>query len=165
MLGLGGADILLSLQAEFPFFVRLKERSIALSRILAVDFGTKRVGLAATDPLQILASPLTTVDTIDALDFIKDYCSKEDVEEIVVGLPLDLDDEETHATRPAMNFAEKLRAQLPGIAIEFEEEQYTSKMAVEAMVAGGMKKKDRRKKENIDKVSAALILQAYLEKK
>ena len=130
---------------------------------MAIDFGTKRVGIAVTDPLKIFASPLTTVNTEGALEFVKFYCKKERVETIVVGMPLKLNGEETHATQPALKFGKMLKKRIPGIQIEFEEEQFTSKMAVEAMVLGGMKKKERRKKENIDKVSAAIILQSYLE--
>ena len=96
---------------------------------------------------------------------VRDYCQKEEVETIIIGMPLRLNGEETHATRPSLEFGEKLKKVVPGIAVEFEDEQFTSKMAVEAMVAGGMKKKERRKKENIDKVSAAIILQSFLERK
>jgi len=136
-----------------------------VGRILAIDFGTKRVGIAVTDPLQILASPLTTVENAQALDFIKEYCKKEDVECIVVGLPLRLNGEETHATKPAMDFGNRIKKEIPGVELAFEEESFTSKTAMQVMVKGGMKKKDRRKKENIDKVSAAIILQSFLESK
>lgn len=136
-----------------------------MGRILSIDYGTKRVGIAATDPFQMIASPLTTVDEHKALDFIIDYCNKEEVEVIVIGLPLRLNGEETHATRPAIRFGKLIEEKIPDVIVEFEEEQYTSKKAVEAMVTGGMKKKERRKKENIDKVSAAIILQSYLENK
>ena len=135
-----------------------------MGRIIAIDFGTKRVGIAATDPLQIIASPMVTVDTSNAIEFLKEYCKKEEVDTIVIGMPLRLNGEETHATQPAINFGKLLKKNIPNIEVDFEDEQYTSKMAVEAMVAGGMKKKDRRKKGNIDKVSAAIILQSYLKK-
>jgi putative Holliday junction resolvase len=131
---------------------------------MAIDYGMKRVGIAVTDPLQIVASPLLTVDTTKAIEFLKDYCNKEQVEKIVIGLPLRLNGEETHATQPALNFGKTVKKNIPNVEVDFEDEQFTSKMAMQAMVAGGMKKKDRRNKENIDKVSAAIILQSYLGK-
>ncbi len=130
---------------------------------MAIDYGTKRVGLAVTDPLQIVASPLTTVVESEALDFVKNYCATEDVETIVLGLPLNTSGENTHATAPTLKFGNKLRNVIKGINLEFEDETFTSKLAVKAMIRGGMKKKDRRKKENIDKVSAAIILQSFLD--
>ena len=130
---------------------------------MGIDFGMKRVGIAVTDPLKILASPLTTIETPLAIEFVRDYCEKEEVDTIVVGMPLRLSGEETHATRPALEFGESLKKKVPGVDLAWQDEQFTSKMAVEAMVAGGMKKKDRRKKENIDKISAAIILRSYLE--
>jgi putative Holliday junction resolvase len=130
---------------------------------MGIDYGLKRVGIAVTDPLQILASPLTTIETPLAIEFIRNYCEKEEVDTIVVGMPLRLSGEETHATRPALEFGKSLKQKVPGVDVAWQDEQFTSKMAVEAMVAGGMKKKDRRKKENIDKISAAIILQSYLE--
>ena len=130
---------------------------------MAIDFGLKRVGIAVTDPLNILASPLTTVDLSNAIEFVREYCEKENVETIVIGMPLRLNGEETHSTRPALEFGDKLKKKVQGVKIDWQDEQFTSKKAVEAMVVGGMKKKDRRKKENIDKISAAIILQSYLE--
>ncbi len=129
---------------------------------MAIDYGTKRVGLAVTDPMQIVASPLTTVAESEALAFVKNYCSTEEVETIVIGLPLDTSGKNTHATAPALKFGRKLQHAIKGINLEFEDEGFTSKLAVKAMIEGGMKKKDRRKKENIDKVSAAIILQSFL---
>lgn len=134
-----------------------------MGRIIGIDYGLKRVGIAVTDPLKIIASPLATIETSSAIEFISDYCEREDVETLVLGMPLKLNGEETHSTRPALEFGEKLKEKIPGITLAWQDEQFTSKMAVEAMVAGGMKKKDRRKKENIDKISAAIILQSYLE--
>jgi putative Holliday junction resolvase len=136
-----------------------------VGRIIGIDYGLKRVGIAVTDPLKILASPLTTVNTSSALEFVHEYCKKEKVETIVIGMPLRLNGEETHSTRPALEFGDKLKKKVQGVKIDWQDEQFTSKKAVEAMVAGGMKKKDRRKKENIDKISAALILRSYLEER
>lgn len=134
-----------------------------MGRILAVDYGTKRVGLAVTDPLQIIASPLTTVKEPDAVTYIGKYLRKEEVDAIVVGMPYNLSGEATDATQDVIKFISRLTRLFPTIEIKTEDEQFTSKMAVSAMVAAGIKKKDRRKKENIDKISASLILQAYLE--
>lgn len=136
-----------------------------MGRILAIDYGTKRVGLAVTDPMQIIASPLDTVHSQDILDWIIRYDASEGIEEFVVGMPLDLYDNDTDSTPHVRGFVRKLRKQFPGKAIHLQDERYTSKMAVQSMIAAGVKKKDRRKKENIDKVSAAIILQAYLEER
>lgn len=136
-----------------------------MARIMAIDYGTKRVGLAVTDPLQIIASPMETVATKDIFSFIKNYCASEEVEAFVVGMPLDLYDQDTDSTPHVRGFVKKLEKLLPGKAIHLQDERYTSKMAVQSMIAAGVKKKDRRKKENIDKVSAAIILQAYLEER
>lgn len=133
-----------------------------MGRIIAIDYGKKRVGIAVTDPLQIVASPLLTVDTDKSIKFLIDYCNKEQVEKIVIGLPYRLNGEETHTTQPALNFGKTVKKNIPSVEVDFEDEQFTSKMAMQAMVKGGMKKKDRRNKENIDKVSAAIILQTYL---
>ena len=134
-----------------------------MARILAIDFGLKRVGLAVTDPLQIIASGLTTIEQAKALEFITDYCIKETVECIVIGYPLNMDGSETNATNPVEKFIKKLSRQLPGIPVIKEDERFTSKMAKEAMLQGGVKKMKRRDKSLVDMVSATLILQAYLE--
>ncbi|MTI21799.1 Holliday junction resolvase RuvX [Fulvivirga sp. RKSG066] len=134
-----------------------------MGRIIALDYGLKRTGIAATDPLKIIASPMETVQTPKLLQFLKDYLLKEEVETVVVGMPKTLDDQDTHATAAVRNLIKKLKEKFPSVNIVEEDERYTSKMALDAMIAGGMKKKDRRKKENVDKVSAALILQSYLE--
>lgn len=136
-----------------------------MGRILAIDYGTKRVGLAVTDPMQIIASPLDTVHSQDILDWIIRYDQAEGIEAFVVGMPLDLYDNETDSTPHVRGFVRKLSKQFPGKEIHLQDERYTSKMAVQSMIAAGVKKKDRRKKENIDKVSAAIILQAYLEER
>ncbi|HYW94170.1 MAG TPA: Holliday junction resolvase RuvX [Bacteroidales bacterium] len=136
-----------------------------MSRILAIDYGRKRVGIAVTDPLQMIASGLTTVGAHEVLDFLKDYFSKEDVACVVLGYPLQLNDQESESMKYVRQFETAFRRRFPGIPLEFEDERFTSKMAVRAMIEGGMKKKDRRKKENIDKISAAIILQSYLERR
>jgi len=134
-----------------------------VGRILALDYGKKRTGVAVTDPFQIIASPLETVETSTLQSFLKLYCAKEEVDTIVVGMPTRLDNSETHNTGPVNNFIKLLKEQFPMKAIEVEDEHYTSKMAVEAMIKGGMKKKGRRIKGNVDKISAVLILQSFLE--
>jgi putative Holliday junction resolvase len=134
-----------------------------LGRVLAIDFGKKRCGIAATDPSRIIASPLDTVQTNNLRTFIKEYTSREQVDVIVFGLPVDLQSRDTHATQLVRQEVEAFRKLFPAKDIITIDERFTSKMAVDAMIAGGMKKKNRQKKENIDKVSAAIILQSYLE--
>lgn len=136
-----------------------------MGRIIAVDYGTKRVGLAVTDPLKIIATPLETVATNGLMEFLISYSKKEEIDEFVVGMPFDLKGGETDATRPVKRFVNKLKKTFPDKKVNLQDEKFTSKMAEAAMIEGGMKKKDRRKKENVDKISAAIILQTYLERK
>ena len=136
-----------------------------MGRILAIDFGTKRCGVAETDDLQIAASPLTTVAFTEIIPFLQEYLNKYKVEIIVVGDPRRLDDTETHSSKPANEFANRLKRLFPEVRIDREDEAMTSKMAMQAMVSGGMKKKDRQQKGNLDKVSAAIILQNYLRRR
>ena len=132
-------------------------------RIMAIDFGKKRTGIAVTDPLQIIATGLTTVDTHMALVFLRDYLSKEQVETIIVGEPLNLDDSETHATAGAREFSKKLKRHFPAVKVELVDERFTSKMASDAIREMGLKKKDRREKGVVDVVAATIMLQEYLE--
>ncbi len=134
-----------------------------MGRILAIDYGSKRVGIAVTDPLQIIATPLTTLREPELIPFLIQYRSREPLERIVVGMPLRTDGSDTHATPLIRAFIKNLNQKIPDIPVETIDEAYTSKRAFQAMVEGGMKKKDRRKKENIDQVSAVLILQSFLE--
>jgi len=133
--------------------------------MIGIDYGTKRVGLAVTDPLQMFASPLHTYLTGEVLTFLVQYAKEEEIEGFVVGMPLNLRGEDTHSTNYVRNFVEELRQKFPQKAIHLQDERFTSSIAVDTLIRGGMKKKDRRKKENIDKVSAAIILQSYLESK
>ena len=136
-----------------------------LARILSIDYGAKRCGIAVTDPLQIIASGLTTVNTPDLLDFLKDYFLKEKVEKVVIGYPQKLDNQRTpHSVPLIKNFIKKFKKNFTNLEIEKEDEHFTSKMAVDAMIEGGVKKMKRRNKALVDKISAALILQSYLEK-
>lgn len=134
-----------------------------MGRILAIDFGTKRTGFAVTDPLKIIASSLETIQTNEAMQYIKEYVTKEDIDCFVIGLPVGLDGKETDNTKPTQSFAKKLQKNFPDKTVHFIDERFTSKMAEASMIAGGMKKKDRRVKGNVDKISAAIILQSYLE--
>lgn len=134
-----------------------------MGRILSIDFGTKRTGLAVTDPLKIIASPLETVRTFQAIDFLKDYHQKEGIDEFVIGMPSDLMNKDTDSTASVRSFINLLKKNFPDHKIHEVDERFTSKMAMQAMISGGMKKKDRRVKENVDKISAAIILQSFLE--
>lgn len=136
-----------------------------MPRILAIDYGAKRTGLAVTDPLQIIASALETIPTEKVIDYLKKYTQNEEVEAFVVGMPLNLDGTETDGTVYVKKFIEELKVTFPKIKIHLEDERFTSKMAVSAMIAGGMKKKDRQNKANIDKISAVIILQSFMNSK
>ncbi len=133
-----------------------------MARILCIDYGGKRTGLAVTDPLQIIASALDTIDSKTLIPYLKQYMQQEPVELILIGHPLNLDDTDTHATPLVRKAIQQLTKAFPNIPIQTVDEQFTSKMAVRAMVEMGMKKKDRRNKGNIDQIAATLMLQEYL---
>jgi len=133
-----------------------------MARILCIDYGLKRTGVAVTDPLKIIASGLTALDTKDILPFLKNYFQQEQVELILLGEPKNLDDTDTHATSLVNEFQKKLQKEFPSIPVEKIDERYTSKMAVRAMLEMGMKKKDRRNKKNVDEIAATIMLQEYL---
>ena len=136
-----------------------------MARILAIDLGTKRTGLAVTDPLKILANPLETIETGQLINFLKSYCAKEEVETIVLGLPTRLNGQDNEMTPRVLKLKEELEKAFPQQKIALEDERFTSKMAMQSMITMGSKKKDRKEKAgNLDKVSAAIILQSYLEK-
>ncbi len=134
-----------------------------MPRILAVDYGQKRTGLAVSDGLKIIATALDTIATEKVAEYLRSYLTREEVECFVVGLPLGLDGRDTDATAGAKAFGEKLTMLFPGIPVVFYDERFTSKIAGRAMLEGGMKKKDRQKKENLDKISAVIILQGYMQ--
>ncbi len=136
-----------------------------MARIMAIDYGAKRTGIAVTDPLCIIASPLTTVHSGKLMDFLKDYFLKEEVQEVVFGWPTKVDGTVTNATPLVQAATNRFKKLFPDKPLFLHDERFTSKMALEAMIAGGSKKKDRRNKENIDKVSATIILQSYLASK
>lgn len=134
-----------------------------MGRWMAIDFGTQRTGLAVTDPLRIIASPLDTVPTAKVLEYISRYIATEKVELFLLGLPTNWDGSDTHATQPVQRFREKLANHCPGIPIEWVDERNTSKEAARALVASGMRKKKRQEKGMLDMISATLILQTYME--
>jgi putative Holliday junction resolvase len=134
-----------------------------MARILAIDYGTKRVGLAVTDPLKIIASALNTVHAKDVVVYLKSYTTKEEVERFVVGLPKRLDGSDSQSAVHVENFVNLLRKNFPNIPIERVDERFTSTIATRSLLEMGLKKKDRANKGNVDQVSAVLILQTYLQ--
>ena len=133
-----------------------------MPRILAIDYGIKRTGIAVTDPLKIIATGLTTIPSGTLINFLKDYFSKEDVELVIVGEPRNLDDTSTHATPLVKSMIKKLMKEFPEKRIKTVDERYTSKMASQAMLDMGMKKKQRRNKALVDEIAATIMLQDYL---
>ena len=133
--------------------------------IIALDFGKKRTGIAVTDPLQLIASGLTTVETKDLISFLKNYCSKGTVESFVIGLPKQMNNQPSESEQLIQPFLKTLRNTFPDIAIQREDERFTSKMAFQSMIDSGMKKKKRQNKAVVDEISATLILQSYLHNK
>ena len=136
-----------------------------MARILALDYGTKRTGIAVTDPLQIIASPLTGVRSHDLIDFLTDYFAQEEVETVVLGYPLNADGEATDNTQPVEAFANRFRKVFPDYPLVMQDESFSSREAMESMIQSGTRKKQRRNKLAIDQVSATIILQSYLESK
>ena len=136
-----------------------------MARVLAIDFGTKRTGIAVTDEMQIIASGLTTVQTKDLLTFVTDYCKNEKVETIVVGEPKQMNNQVSESEQHIQQFLEQLHTALPAIAVERVDERFTSKMAFQTMLDSGLKKGQRKNKGLIDEISATIILQTYLEGK
>jgi putative Holliday junction resolvase len=133
-----------------------------MARIMAIDYGSKRVGISVTDPLQIIATGLTTVHSKDVVDFLKDYFSKEEVECIVVGEPKRLNNEPSDSARFIDPFVLHLKRTFPKIKVERMDERFTSKMAFQTMIDSGLKKKARQNKELVDEISATIILQSYM---
>jgi putative holliday junction resolvase len=133
-------------------------------RIMAIDFGTKRTGIAVTDPLQIIATGLTTVETQGIMTYLKGYLLREEVELIIVGEPRNLDDTDTHATPFVREFVKRLKKLFPAIPVTTVDERFTSKMATRSMLEMGLKKKDRRNKALVDEIAATMMLQEYLER-
>ena len=136
-----------------------------MGRILALDYGTKRTGIAVTDELQIIASGLKTVDTKDLMDFLKDYLQEENVEAIVLGEPKRMSNEFSENELAIQKFLKKLTTVFPNMGIIRVDERFTSKMAFQTMIDSGLSKKQRRNKALIDEISATIILQSYLYSK
>ena len=136
-----------------------------MSRILAIDYGRKRTGVAVSDAMQIIANGLTTVPTHELLDFITGYVQKEPVERILVGLPKQMNNEASESMKYIDPFVRSLKKRLPEIPVEFVDERFTSVLAHRTMLEAGLKKKDRQNKALVDEISATIILQTYLESK
>jgi putative Holliday junction resolvase len=136
-----------------------------VGRILAIDYGQKRVGLAVTDPLQIIATRLVTVPTHEIWAFLKDYFAKEHVVKVIVGYPMQMNNQPSQAVHYINPFLKKFQKDYPEMPLEQVDERFTSKMAFQTMIDAGLKKKDRQNKETVDGVSATIILQSYLERK
>ena len=136
-----------------------------MSRILAIDYGEVRTGIAVTDQLQIIASGLITVKTEDLIKFLIDYTNKEQVELFIVGLPKQMNNTESESEKHILNFLKQLKISLPKIPVKRIDERFTSKIAHQTMIDSGMKKKQRRNKGLVDEISATIILQSYLYSK
>lgn len=136
-----------------------------MNRIIGIDYGKKRTGIAVSDPLGIFASPLETLPPAKIIEYLKKYSEKEGISRFVIGYPMNLDNTPSEAARDVDKFVTVLKKAFPDIPVEHEDERFTSVLAHRAMIDGGMKKKDRREKENVDRISAAIILQSYMDRK
>ena len=137
-----------------------------MNRTIGIDYGRARVGLAVSDPLGIFASPLETVPAAKIIDYLQKYAAgSETIERFVVGWPLNMDGRPAQAAPDVEAFLKRLRKAFPAVPVELEDERFTSVLAHRAMIDGGMKKSDRRDKASVDKISAAIILQSWLDKK
>ena len=134
-----------------------------MGRILAIDYGRKRTGLAVTDVLRITANPLLTIETNQLLNWLADYFAKEPVDEVVIGHPTQMNGEDSESMNYIRPFMGNFKKQFPDKPITMYDERFTSVLAHQAMLAGGMKRKDRQNKANVDKLAACIILEGYLE--
>jgi putative holliday junction resolvase len=134
-----------------------------MARILALDYGKKRTGIAVTDPLQIIATGLTTIASNELIAFLKQYFHMEPVELVIIGMPKNWDESDTHGTTLVVEIIEKIKKEFPHMPLKEVDERFTSKMAKNAMLDMGMKKKDRRDKKLVDEIAATIILQEYLQ--
>lgn len=134
-----------------------------MGRLLAIDYGLKRTGLAVTDPLRIIATALDTVESGQLLSYLETYCKNETVDEFVVGMPRKLNGQDSEIAPQVRQLIEKLKQKFPTKPLHEADERFTSSMAQQAMISGGMKKKARQVKGNVDKISAVLILQTFME--
>ena len=133
-----------------------------MARIMAIDYGVKRTGIAVTDPLQIIATGLTTISSPELIPFLQKYFSQEAVELIIIGLPKNWDETDTHGTAPAREAIKKIEKAFPMMPLKAVDERYTSKMAKDAMLEMGMKKMQRRDKKEVDVIAATILLQEYM---
>ncbi|MBQ6045377.1 MAG: Holliday junction resolvase RuvX [Bacteroidales bacterium] len=136
-----------------------------MERLIGIDYGRKRTGLAASDPLGIFASALDTVPSAKIIDYLQKYSQKETITRFVVGYPMNLDGRPSEAAADVDAFLPVLKRAFPGVPVELEDERFTSVLAHRAMIEGGMKYKDRRNKSSVDRISAAIILQGYMDRK
>ena len=136
-----------------------------MERLIGIDYGRKRTGLAASDPLGIFASALETVPSAKIIDYLQKYSEKETITRFVVGYPMNLDGRPSEAAADVDAFLPVLKKVFPGVPVELEDERFTSVLAHRAMIDGGMKYKDRRNKASVDRISAAIILQGYMDRK
>ena len=134
-----------------------------MGRILAIDYGKKRTGIAVTDPLQIIANGLTTVPTHELMNFLMEYLKKESVERIIIGHPKQMNNEDSENMKNIVPFINRLKKVLPDMPVELVDERFTSVLAHQTMLAGGLKKKDRQNKALVEEISATIILQSYME--
>ena len=134
-----------------------------MSRILAIDYGKKRTGIAVTDPMQIIANGLTTVPTHTLMDFLMNYVQKEQVERIIIGHPKQMNNEDSENMKNIVPFMNQLKKKMPQMPVELVDERFTSVLAHQAMPTGGLKKKDHQNKALVDEISATIILQSYME--
>lgn len=135
-----------------------------MDRIIGIDYGKKRIGIAVSDPLGIFASALDTVPAAKIMEYLKNYTQKEKVGRFVVGYPLNLDNRPAECAQYVDVFLKQLKKNFPDIPVTLEDERFTSQIAMKAMIAGGMKKSDRREKGAVDKISAAIILQTFMDR-
>jgi putative holliday junction resolvase len=136
-----------------------------MGRILAIDYGTKRIGLAITDPMQIFASPLNTVSPVEFDSYIENYLKTEEVDAFVVGYPMQMNNQPSESVKYINPFIKKLKKTFPSKQIHLVDERFTSLMALRTMIDGGVKKKERQDKSMVDKISASIILQSFLDKR
>ena len=134
-----------------------------MGRILSIDYGGKRTGIAVTDPLKIIATGLCTVETPKLVSFLKDYFLKEQVELVIIGMPLNWDDSATHATPLVEKFIKQFQKNFPSVPIKEVDERFTSKLASQAMLQMGLKKKQRQNKAMLDEIAATIMLQEHLQ--
>lgn len=134
-----------------------------MARILSIDYGMKRTGVAVTDPMQIIANSIGTIETPSLMQFLRDYFKKESVERVIIGLPKQMNNQPSQSAGIIEEFVTTFKKEFPTMPIEYVDERFTSKMAVQTMIQGGVKKKDRQDKALIDSISATIILQSYLE--